>query len=108
VDHTGACLIAPALDEEAAGATSVIRDIRCYSDSPVTVAAQRLAGERLRELAAKRVGVEQDVLNADWIAFLERDLPGVEVVFARDAIERLRIRKDESEVGRLRQAGRLS
>lgn len=108
VDASGAVLIVPLLDEEAAAESSDIRDIRCYRGSPAPVAARALVRERLEEIGAKRIGIEEDTVTADWLAFFERDLPGVQVVPAGDAIRQLRLRKDESEIALLREAARLA
>ena len=53
VDATDSCLIVPLLDEEAAGETSQIRDIRCYSAAPAVQAARDMVLERLREVGAR-------------------------------------------------------
>ena len=108
VDQTDSCLIVPLLDEEAAGETSGIRDIRLYTAAPADQAARVLVAERLREVGARRVGVEQDTLTAEWIDFLERELPEVELVFAGDVVRELRMTKDEDELDLLREASRLS
>src|SRR4051794_4614269 len=108
VDRAGACLIVPSLDEEPATQTSGITDIRCYSSSPVVRAAQDLCGQRLRELGARMVGVEEDSLSAVWSDYLRRELPEVEVKFAGEAIARLRMTKDEGEIAAIRESGRLS
>jgi Xaa-Pro dipeptidase len=106
VDGSDSCLIVPLLDEEAAGETSQIRDIRCYSAAPAAQAARDLVRERLREVGARRVGIEQDTITAEWVQFLEG--AGVELVFAGDLIHELRMVKDESEIALLREASRLS
>jgi Xaa-Pro aminopeptidase len=106
VDPSDSCLIVPLLDEEAAGETSQIRDIRCYSAAPAAQAARDMVLERLREVGARRVGIEQDTVTAEWAAFLER--AGIELVFAGDLIHKLRMVKDESEIALLREASRLS
>lgn len=108
VDASGAVLIAPLLDEEAAGESSEIRDIRCYRGSPAPDAARALVRERLEELGATRIGIEQDTITADWLAFFARELPQIEVVPAGDAIQRLRLRKDESEIALITEAARLA
>lgn len=108
VDGSGATIVLPALDEEAAEETSFVRDIRPYSASPAPEAARKLVVERLRELGARRVGVEQDTITRDWLGFLEQHLPGIELVSAGDAVERLRVVKDEQEIELLREAARLS
>jgi Xaa-Pro aminopeptidase len=106
VDPSDSCLIVPLLDEEAAGETSQIRDIRCYSAAPAAQAARDMVLERLREVGARRVGIEQDTVTAEWAAVLER--AGIELVFAGDLIHKLRMVKDESEIALLREASRLS
>ena len=108
VDEASACLIVPSLDEEPANQTSGIRDIRCYSTSPVVRAAQDLCGERLREVGARRVGVEEDSFTAVWAEFFRREHPDVQISLAGDAMKRLRLTKGEDEVALLREAGRLS
>jgi Xaa-Pro dipeptidase len=108
VDAASACLIIPRLDEEPAKRVSAIRDIRVYSASPVVQAAQALCLERLTELAARRVGIEEDTFTAQWLEFLRGAAPGVELVRAGDAVRNLRIQKDEREVAFMRAAGRLS
>ena len=108
VDESSACLIIPSLDEEAADETSAVRDIRSYSTSPAPEAARKLVAERLRELGAKRVGIEQDTVTHDWIRFLDRNAPGAELVEANRVIEELRTVKDEVEIAQLRIAAELS
>jgi len=108
VDASSACLVVPLLDEEAAGETSAIDDVRCYSDAPAAAAARALVVERLHELGATRVGVEQDAISGEWIAGLKGSVPGLELVFARDLIETLRLRKDEREIDTLRRAAELA
>ena len=108
VDATDSCLIVPLLDEEAAGETSAITDIRCYSGAPADQAAREAVLERLRELGARRVGIEEDTLSAEWIAFLEREVDGIEIVFAGDILRELRMTKDSDEIALMRQACRLS
>jgi Xaa-Pro aminopeptidase len=108
VDSEGATLVIPALNDEPARATSVIQDIRSYAGGPVEERARELVVERLREVGARRVGVEEDAISSESLAALRATLPGTEFVFAADAIEQLRIRKDEAEVELLRQAAELS
>lgn len=108
VDASDAVLIAPLLDEEAAGESSEIRDIRCYRGSPAPDAARALVRERLEEIGARRIGIEQDTITADWLGFFARELPQLEVVPAGDAIQRLRLRKDESEIALIAEAARLA
>jgi Xaa-Pro aminopeptidase len=108
VDHTSACLIVPSLDEEPANETSGIEDIRCYSTSPVVRAAQDLCGERLREVGARWVGVEEDSLTAVWAEYLRQECGELEVRFAGDAIARLRLTKGEDEIALVRESARLS
>jgi Xaa-Pro aminopeptidase len=101
-------LVIPALNDEPARATSVIQDIRSYAGGPVEERARELVVERLREVGARRVGVEEDAISSESLAALRAALPGTDFVFAADAIEQLRIRKDEAEVDLLRQAAQLS
>jgi Xaa-Pro dipeptidase len=108
VDRTDSCLIVPLLDEEAAGETSEIRDVRCYAGSPAMAAARASVLERLREVGARRVGVEQDTVTADWVAFFAEHAPEIEIVFAGDLVQRLRMRKGPDEVEMIRQAGAMS
>jgi Xaa-Pro aminopeptidase len=108
VDAAGACLIAPLLDEEAAGHSSHIRDIRCYSASPAAAAARDLVAERLRELGARRIAVEEDAITAEWLDYLRDTVPGCEVVYGRKWVEALRLRKDETEIDTIRRAARLA
>lgn len=107
VDHAGAVLVVPLLDEEAAGETSEIRDVRCYAGSPAPEAARRMVFDRLREVGAKRVGVEEDSLTVDWVDAFRRDLPDVELVSAGDLIVNLRVRKDEQEIELLRESAAM-
>jgi Xaa-Pro dipeptidase len=106
VDATDSCLIVPLLDEEAAGETSQIRDIRCYSAAPAVQAARDMVLERLREVGARRIGIEEDTVTAEWVQFFEG--AGIELVFAGDLIHKLRMVKNESEIALLREASRLS
>ena len=106
VDASGSCLIVPLLDEEAAGESSQIRDIRCYSAAPAAQAARDMVLERLREVGARRIGIEQDTVTAEWVQFLGG--AGLELVFAGDLVHKLRMVKDESEIALLREASRLS
>jgi Xaa-Pro aminopeptidase len=108
VDGDGATLVIPALNDEPAHATSIIRDIRSYAGGPVEERARELIVERLREVGARRVGVEEDAISSASLAALRAALPDTEFLFAADAIERLRIRKDDAEVALLRQAAELS
>ena len=108
VDQDGAALIVPAVDEEAAEATSAIRDIRSYGTSPVKEVAQELTFERLAEVGASRAGIEQDAMTGDWLAAWEKRLPGTTAVFAGDLVEELRMRKDEQEIGLTRRAAALA
>lgn len=108
VDATGSCLIVPLLDEEAADVTSTIRDIRCYSGAPADQAARELVLERLREVGARRVGVEEDTVTVQWMDFLRREAAGIELVFAGDIVRELRMMKEANEVNFLREASRLS
>lgn len=108
VSASGAVLIVPLLDEEAADESSEIRDIRCYRNSPAPDAARALVREGLEEIGAKRIGIEQDTVTAEWLAFFARELPGVEVVPAGDAIQALRLRKDEAEIALMREAAKLA
>ena len=108
VDGAGATLVIPSLNEEPAAATSAIRDIRSYASGPVEERARELVVERLREVGARRVGVEQEAMSSEALAALRAQLPTTEFVFAGEAVERLRIRKDEAEVALLRQAAELS
>jgi Xaa-Pro aminopeptidase len=108
VDGDGATLVIPALNDEPAHATSIIRDIRSYAGGPVEERARELVVERLREVGARRVGVEEDAISSASLAALRAALPDTEFLFAADAIERLRIRKDDAEVALLRQAAELS
>lgn len=107
VDHAGAVLVVPLLDEEAAGETSEIRDVRCYAGSPAKDAARAMVFDRLREIGAKRVGIEEDSLTVEWVEAFRRDLPGVDVVPAGDLIVELRLRKDEQEIELLRQSAAM-
>jgi Xaa-Pro dipeptidase len=108
VDASSACLVVPLLDEEAAGHASHIRDIRCYTASPAAAAARDLVAERLRELGARRIAVEEDAINAEWVDFLRATVPGGELVYGRRWIEALRVRKDETEIETLRLAAQLA
>lgn len=108
VDAAGATLIIPALNDEAARQTAAIRDIRSYATGPVEDAARELLAERLREVDARRIGIEEDAMSSATLAALQKLLPGTEFVFAGDAIEQLRIRKDEAEASLLRRAAALS
>lgn len=108
VDREGACLVVPSVDDEAAEQTSTIRDIRVYSTSPVREAARALAFERLREVGARRVGVEEDSITAEWIAACAEARPEVELVHAGHLVERVRRTKDEDELELLRRAAALS
>jgi Xaa-Pro aminopeptidase len=108
VDADSATLVIPALNDEPAKAASAIRDIRSYAGGPVEERARELVVERLREAGARRVGVEEEAMSSASLAALRAQLPGTEFVFASEAIERLRIRKDESELALLRQAAELS
>jgi Xaa-Pro dipeptidase len=108
VDADGSCLIVPLLDDEAADETSAIRDIRCYSRAPAEEAARELVLERLQEVGARQIGVEEDTLNAQWIEFFRTAAPDIELVFAGDVIRELRMTKDEDELALLREASRLS
>src|SRR5262245_11411506 len=107
VDHEGAALILPTLDEEAADSMSAIRDIRGYDASPVKEVAQALTFDRLSEVSAHRAGVEQDAMTGEWFAAWEKRLPETEAVFAGDLVEGLRTVKDESEIALLRRASAL-
>lgn len=107
VDQSGAVLVSPILNEEAAADTSQIKDIRLYSGSPAPDEARRLVCDRLREVGAQRVGVEEDSLNLEWVEAFRRELPGVNIVPAGDLIVNLRIRKDESELEFLRKSAAL-
>jgi Xaa-Pro aminopeptidase len=107
VDAAGACLVVPMLDEEAAGETSAVRDIRCYSGSPAPDAARELVFERLREVGARRIGVEQDSFTIEWLEAFRRDMPKTEVVFAGDVVAGLRLRKDEEEIALLRESAAM-
>jgi Xaa-Pro aminopeptidase len=108
VDHTGAALIVPTVGEEAAQAMSAIRDIRSYGTSPVKEVAQALTFDRLAEVGARRVGVEQDAITGEWLAAWDKRLPETEVVFAGDLVEQLRMRKDEGEIDLMRHAAALA
>lgn len=108
VDGDGSCLIVPVLDEEAAGESSEISDVRCYAGSPAMRAARELVFERLREVGATRVGVEQDTLTAEWIGFFREHAPEIELVFAGDLVARQRMIKDAQEVELIRRAGAMS
>jgi len=108
VDHAGATLIVPGVDEEAAAKTSSIRDIRVYSDAPVRQAAWALVFERVREIGARRIGIEEDAATVEWLRAAERDLPGVTIESAADLVERLRLIKDEQEIGAVRRAAQLA
>lgn len=108
VDPADSCLIVPLLDEEAAGESSEIRDIRCYTGSPATRAARESIVKRLREVGARRVGVEEDTVTAELIEFLAEHAPEVELVFAGDLVARLRMRKDAAEIDMIRRAGSMS
>jgi Xaa-Pro dipeptidase len=108
VDAAGATLVIPALNDEPARLSSAIGDIRSYDHGPVDEAARELVVERLREVGARRVGIEEEAMSAETMAELRRLLPGSELVFAGDAVEALRLRKDESELALLRTAASLS
>ena len=108
VDAAGATLVIPALNDEPARLTSAIRDIRSYARGPVDEAARELMVERLREVGARRVGIEQEAMSSETLAELRRLLPGTEFVFAGEIVEALRMRKDESELELLRTAAALS
>jgi Xaa-Pro aminopeptidase len=64
VDGGGATLVIPALNDEPAHATSIIRDIRSYAGGPVEERARELVVERLREVGARRVGDEEDAMSS--------------------------------------------
>jgi Xaa-Pro aminopeptidase len=106
IDLAGATIVLPQLDEDAAKATSAIDDIRLYSASPAPVAARKLVLDRLRELGARRIGVEEDSVTGEWVSFLAEN--GLQWAAAGDAIEELRRVKDDYEIELLRQAGTLS
>ena len=108
VDHTDAALIVPTVGEEAAHKMSAIKDIRSYGTSPVKEVAQGLTFDRLAEVGARRVGVEQDAMTGEWLAAWDKRLPETEAVFAGDVIERLRMRKDEEEIELMRHAASLA
>lgn len=108
VDAGGATLVIPALNDEPAQQMSAIRDIRSYASGPVEEAARELVVERLREIGARRVGIEEEAMSSESLAALKTLLPGTEFCFEGDAVERLRIRKDESELSVLREAAALS
>jgi Xaa-Pro aminopeptidase len=107
VDGAGACLVVPLLDEEAAAEISEVADVRCYSGSPAGDAARAMVFERLREVGARRVGVEQDSFSMEWAEAFRRDLPGVEVVAAGDLVANLRLVKDEQEIALLRESAAM-
>jgi Xaa-Pro aminopeptidase len=102
VDSTGACLVLPLLDEEAAAESSGIADVRCYTGSPAPEAARAVVFERLREIGATRIGVEEDSFTIQWLEAFKRELPEVEVVGAGDLVAELRLVKDEQEIALLR------
>ena len=108
VDSAGATLVIPALNDEPARQSSAIRDIRSYDRGPVDEAARELVVERLREVRARRVGFEEEAMSSETLAALGRLLPGTELVPAGEAVEALRLRKDESEQALLRTAAALS
>lgn len=108
VDTAGATLVIPALNDEPAHQTAAIQDIRSYATGPVREAARELVAERLRELGARRVGIEEEAMSSETLEALRKLLPGTEFVFGGDAVEQLRIRKDELELSLLRQAAALS
>jgi Xaa-Pro aminopeptidase len=108
IDARSACLVIPELDEQAAAEMSSVDEIRGYSESPAPEAARRLTIERLREVGARRVGVEGDTITSDWSAYLAQHMPEAELVPAGDLVEQLRLRKDEAELALLREAARLS
>ena len=108
VDLDGAVLIIPALNDEPAQRTSAIRDIRSYATGPVEEAARALVAERLREVGARCVGIEEEAMSSETLAALRGSLPGTEFVFGGNVVEQLRIRKDVHEQSLLRQAAALS
>jgi Xaa-Pro aminopeptidase len=107
VDSAGACLVLPLLDEEAAAETSGIADVRCYTGSPAPEAARAVVFERLREIGAGRIGVEEDSFTFQWLEAFKRELPGVEVVGAGDLVAQLRLVKDEEEIALLRESAAM-
>jgi Xaa-Pro aminopeptidase len=107
VDSTGACLVLPLLDEEAAAESSGIADVRCYTGSPAPEAARAVVFERLREIGATRIGVEEDSFTIQWLEAFKRELPEVEVVGAGDLVAELRLVKDEQEIALLRESAAM-
>lgn len=108
IDEVGATLVIPALNDEPARLSSAIEDIRSYDRGPVDEAARELVVERLREVGARRIGIEEEAMSSETMAELRRLLPDTELVFAGDVVEALRMRKDESELALLRTAAALS
>ncbi|MCW2997483.1 MAG: peptidase [Solirubrobacterales bacterium] len=107
IDAASACLVVPILDEEAAAEISGIADVRCYTGSPAPDAARALVFDRLREVGARRIGVEQDSFTIEWADAFRRELPGVEVVGAGDLVAQLRLVKDEQEIAMLRESAAM-
>ena len=108
VDHQSACLIVPSVADEAARTTAAINDVRVYSTSPVRSASRSLVLDRLKEIDARQIGVEEDSVTADWLVECQRALPQAEFRFAGNLLEQLRLRKDQAELGTLRRAAALT
>ncbi len=79
-----------------------------YSDDPATwPAAFNQAGEWLN-LGRGQVGVAPNRMRFLELQYLEKALPNIEFVDGSHALEALRIKKDQDEIAKMREAARIA
>jgi Xaa-Pro dipeptidase len=101
-------MILPALEKGKLDEESPLFHIFTYGDDPSTWQITfDQAAEKLK-LNRGKIGVEAGRMRFLEMTYLQKALPGVEIVDGEDVIAPLRIKKDPGEIAKMRQAAKIA